>query len=60
MLNFKNIYFDGSLDGGGRIWIDYVKHYDFPKFNSIMEMCCGQVYGVFSWYEIWCTRHTLS
>ena len=41
MLNFKNIYYDGSLDGGGRIWIDYVKHYDFPKFDSIMEMCSG-------------------
>ena len=41
MLNFKNIYYDGSLDGGGRLWIDYIKHYDFPKFNSIMEMCSG-------------------
>ena len=41
MLNFKNIYYDSSLDGGGRIWIDYIKHYDFPKFNSIMEMCSG-------------------
>tara|TARA_Y100000741_G_scaffold358864_1_gene338667 strand:- start:4413 stop:5030 length:618 start_codon:yes stop_codon:yes gene_type:complete len=41
MLNFKNIYYDGPLDGGGRIWIDYIKHYDFPKFNSIMEMCSG-------------------
>ena len=41
MLNFKNIYYDSSLDGGGRIWIDYIKHYDFPKFGSIMEMCSG-------------------
>ena len=41
MLNFKNIYFDGELDGGGRLWIKCVSHYDFPKFNSIMEMCSG-------------------
>ena len=41
MLNFKNIYYEGKLDGGGREWIKYVGQYDFPKFNSIMEMCSG-------------------
>ena len=34
MLNFKNIYYDGPLDGGGRIWIDYIKHYD-EKSNNL-------------------------
>lgn len=43
MLNFRNIYWKKGLNGGGRSWIRECisNEIQFPKFNSIMEMCSG-------------------
>ena len=41
MLNFNNIYWKRGLNGGGIDWVRSFYEYDFPKVNSIMEMCSG-------------------
>lgn len=35
------IYFEGNQDGGGKFWIELMQDYDWPKVNSLMEMCSG-------------------
>lgn len=35
------IFFEIGHSGGGIPWIDFIKDYNFPKCNSLMEMCCG-------------------
>ena len=40
--NEKGIHYLPHHDGGGRYYIENtLKNLDFPKFNSIMEMCSG-------------------
>lgn len=41
MLNFNNVYWKKGLNGGGINWVRDFYDYDFPKVNSIMEMCSG-------------------
>ena len=41
MLNFNNVYWKRGLNGGGINWVRDYQNYDFPKVNSIMEMCSG-------------------
>ena len=38
----KLIHYLNHHDGGGKYYIEKVlKSFNFPKFNSLMEMCCG-------------------
>ena len=39
------IYFEGNQDGGGKFWIELMQDYDWPKVNSLMEMCSGPEIG---------------
>ena len=35
------IYFEENQNGGGMFWIELMKDYEWPKVNSLMEMCSG-------------------
>jgi len=44
----KPIFYSDDLDGGGMYWIEQMKNYEWPKVNSLMEMCCG--HGFMGYY----------
>lgn len=35
------VFYKTELDGGGMNWIRLMNSYEWPRVNSVMEMCCG-------------------